>query len=266
VRRISIVVTDAGRTRTFLLGRDYNVVQVGRYTWLNRVPTGRITDGQTVIVNYLYRTANGFELNRDRLDYRIQQAFKSGWTPYYAMSLQEEDIDRTRFVSYQARDINRHRAGVDYRQPRWSAGGEFEYNDDAIDPYKGVHLRADATLLEKAPHTLSGRGNFSFLRFDGSGDLQPHEASLLDLGTSYRFLLDPNWDVGVTAAYRYEDDSLYGITHGVDFNAGLNWRLGQFTASLEFEYDLLDLPGSSDGTIAVWIKLRRGIPLIGARR
>src|SRR5262245_44518372 len=83
VRRLTIVVTDAGRTRTCLPVRDYNVVQVGRYTWLRRVPTGRITDGQTVLVNYLYRTNDGFQLNRDRIDFRVQEAFKSGWTPYY---------------------------------------------------------------------------------------------------------------------------------------------------------------------------------------
>jgi hypothetical protein len=204
-------------------------------------------------------------LNRDRLDFRIQEAFKNGWTPYYATSLQEEDIDRTRFLSYQARDVNRHRVGLDYRQKRWYAGAEFEYNDDAIDPYKGMHFRADATFVEKPPHSLGGNGSFSFLRFDGSGELDPHEASLLDLGMSYRFLLDPRWDVSATAAYRYEDDSIFGVTHGVDLAAGVNWRFGQFTASVEVEYDLLDLPNSSDGTFAVWIKLRREFPLLGRR-
>lgn len=263
VRRFSIVVTDAERRRTFLLGRDYRIAQVGRYTWLVRVLTGRIADGQTVLVSYTYRTSQGFVLNRDRLDVRMQQAFASGWTPYYAASLQEEDIDRTRFRSYQARDVNRHRLGLDYREKRWFVGAELEYNDDAIDPYKGVHLRADATFLEKAPHSLGGQGNFSFLRFDGSGELDPHDTSLLDLGVSYRFLLDPRWDVSLAAAYRYEDDSSFGVTHGVDVTAAVAWKFGQFTASVEVEYDLLDLPGSSDGQIAVWMKLRREFPLLG---
>jgi hypothetical protein len=265
VRRFSIIVTDAERRRTFLVGRDYSVVQVGGYTWLVRLPTGRIADGQTVLVSYLYRTAQDLRLTRDRLDVRVQQSFTAGWTPYYATSLQEEDLDGGRFLSYRARDINRHRVGLDYRQKRWFAGAELEYNDDAIDPYKALHLRADATLLEKAPHSLGGRGNFSFLRFDGSGALEPHETALLDLGISYRFLLEPRLEGSASAAYRYEDDSLFGITHGVDLTAALNWKIGLFTASVEAEYDLLDLPGSRDGTFALWIKLRREFPLLPRR-
>lgn len=262
VKRLSIVVTDTDRRRLYIIGRDYYVVQVGRYTWLVRTQSGRITDGQTVLVSYLYRTAQDYSIHRDRVDFRVQQAFKNGFSLYYAASLQDESINNSRFLSYEPRDVNRHRVGLDYRQKRWFAGAELEYNDDGVDPYKAVHLRTDATVYERAQHSLNGRGNFSFLRFDGRGELTPHDTSLLDLGMSYRFLIDPKWDASATIAYRYEDDSLYGITHGVDVAGGVNWRIGQFTASVEIEYDLLDLPSSSDGTFAVWLKVRREFPLI----
>ena len=65
-----------------------------------------------------------------------------------------------------------------------------------------------------------------------------------------------------SATYRYEDDSLYGITHGVDLSGALEWKLGYFSLLLEAEYDALDLPGSSDDGFGVWLKLKREIPVI----
>jgi hypothetical protein len=223
-------------------------------------------DGQTVLVTYLFDSSQGYDLNRDRIDLRIQQAFKNGWTPYYAASLQREDIDRLRFLAYEPRDVNRHRLGVDYRRPRWSAGGELEYNEDSIDPYRAAHLRADATLLDRAPHHLGARATYSFFHFVGDNDLQAHDVSLVDCGLTYRWVLNQRWEVDAAAAYRFEDDTLFGVTHGVDLSAALRWRIGLFTASFEVEYDQLDLPGSDDGTLAAWIKLRREIPVIGGGR
>ncbi len=283
VQRISILVTDAARRRTYLVGRDYTVVQIGRFTALTRVRNGRITDGESALVSYRYRVSEGYELVRDRLDFRVQQEFKNGITAYYAGSLQEEDIDRTRFLNYLPRDVNRHRAGLTYRKSRWSVGGELEYNDDAIDPYRAAHLRGDATLIDKQPHTLSARGSASQFRFTGAegqwgrgrglldgplgrDNLLERDTTMLDLGLAYRAALSSTLEANASAAYRFEDDTLFGRTHGVDLSAALTWRIGKFFASFEVEYDYLDLPGSRDGTLAVWIKLRREIPLLGAAR
>ncbi|MCG3125859.1 MAG: hypothetical protein CHACPFDD_00686 [Phycisphaerae bacterium] len=259
---ISILVTDGTRRVTYFPVRDYVITRVGRYTSIRRVPTGRIVDNQTVLVSYTYRTSQGLELNRDRVDVRVEQRFTSGWTPYYAGSIQDEDIDRTRFRTFEPRRVNRHRAGLAYRQPRWSASSEYEFNDDSIDPYQGLHLNADCTFFEDGQQSLGGTTRFSFLNFEGTNDLGARTTSLFDAGLTYRYALAPRIEAVATGLYRYEDDELYGITHGVDVSASLNWRIGLFTALLEVEYKLLDLADSSDGSAAAWIKLRREIPLV----
>jgi hypothetical protein len=66
--------------------------------------------------------------------------------------------------------------------------------------------------------------------------------------------------------YRYEDDSLYGLTHGVDLTGALEWKIGYFSLRFEAEYDALSLPNSSDDGFAVWLKLKREIPLIARKR
>jgi len=266
IEPFSILVTDAGRARTYLPGRDYLVVQVGRNTSLARVRSGRIADGQTVLVSYTYRAFEGFELSRDRIDLRIQQDFKFGLTPYYAGSIQDEDIDRPKFRTFRARNVNRHRLGATYRRPRWSTGLEYEYNDDAIDPFEALHFNADFTLLDRARQQLAANGRLSRFLFDGSEDLRRRDTTLVDLGLTYRCLLGRDLHASAAAAYRFEDDSRFGRVHGIDVTGALEYRIGLFTASLEVEYDVLDLPDSNDETIAVWLKLRREIPVIGQGR
>lgn len=293
VRPLSVVLMDADRRRTYLIGRDYIVLRLGPYTAIQRIANGNISNGQTLLATYTYDTARGLQLNRDRIDVRVQEAFKSGWTPYYAGTRQFESVDSDRFLTYRPRDTSRQRLGLNYRRPRWSAGAEYEYNDDSIDPYQALHLNADATLWQKSPHTLGTRATFSYFAFDGlryggesfsrlfatggaggpwlysnrnSGGLDERDSLLLDLGLNYNCVLASHFDANFAALYRFEDDSLRGRTDGVDLSAGLNWRIGLFTASLEVEYDLLDLPSSHDRSFAAWIKLRRDFPVIQRRQ
>lgn len=265
VQIASLVVTDQTGTRLFLPIRDYVTVRAGAYTGLRRVPTGRITDRQTVRVNYVYRVFNDYSLHRNRVDFRIQQEFKSGLTPYYSLSVQDEDINNRRYLTWPTRDINRHRFGITYKQKNWSVGGEYEYNDDEVDPYQAVYLNGDATLHQDAWQNVSANGSIGRFFFDGSSEFTSHQTTMADLGLTHRLLLGQDFENNATARYRYELDSLNGRTNGVDLRSALSYRIGEVSLSFEVEYELLDLQKSTDGSLAVWFKIRRGIPIIGGR-
>ncbi len=262
----SVIVTDVNRSRTYLVGRDYVVLPFGRYAGIRRLQTGAIANGETVLVTYAYRVARDYDLTRDRFDFRVQQAFSWGLTPYYAGSIQDENLSHARFASLRARNANRHRVGATYRQRKWSAGIEYEFNDDSIDPYQAVHANGDVVLWQDVRNQLDGQANFSRFWFDGSNGFESRNTSLLDIGLAYRHVFARDFEANASAMYRYESDSLYGRTHGVDVNAGLDWRIGYFALRLEAEYDTLDLPGSRDSAMSVWLKLRRDIPVIAQRK
>jgi hypothetical protein len=154
---------------------------------------------------------------------------------------------------------------MNYRHRRWSAGIEYEYNDDAIDPYQAFHTNSDVVLFQDAYKQLDGKVTFSRFWFDGSDGLSKRTASLLDLGIAYRHVLARDLELDASAMYRYETDSLYGQTHGVDLSTALEWHIGQFALRFEAEYDLLKLPSSRDNSAAFWIKLRRDIPILATR-
>lgn len=262
----TIVVTDASRLRVFLPLRDYLVQQIGDETIIWRVATGAIADRQTVLVSYTYRALEGIDVRRNRADMRLRQRFKNDIELYYAMSLQAEDLDRERFLTYRERDIQRHRLGLMYRKPRGSAGAELEFNDDSIDPYYALHANGDLVLAQSAKHLLNGKVTASFFRFDGERFLGRRDTALLDVGLDYRYTLGRQLEANAKALYRYEDDTLFGVTNGVDLTAGMTYKIGLFSLIAEIEYDRLDLPSSSDDTFAVWFKVRRDIPVVGGAR
>ena len=165
-----------------------------------------------------------------------------------------------------ARDINRHRLGLRYQRPRWSASAEYEYNDDSIDPYQAGHFSVDVSAVQTPKHTLDLRANASYFDFRGIDGLLARETTVLDCGSYYRYLMDENSDLNASAILRYEDDTLFGITRGIDLTAGVRWQIALFTASVDLEYDFLRLPGSRDESFSVWFRLRREFPFIGQPR
>jgi hypothetical protein len=261
----TIVVTNAARTRTYLAVRDYTIIRAGSFAALVRVPTGQIANNEAVLVSYNYRVNDDYDLRRDRLDFRIQQQFKFGLKPYYAASIQNESLDDSWRGTFRDRDVNRHRLGVEYRQPRWSAGLEFEFNDDSVDPYQALHARGDVVMWRNARNQLDGKAAYSMFWFDGTDYLDGREANLLDVGMTYRHMLARNLELQAATMYRYEDESLYGITHGVDVSGAVEWRIGYFSLRFEAEYDMLTLPDSDDRSAAVWLKLKREIPVIARK-
>ncbi|MCA9243575.1 MAG: hypothetical protein KDA32_06450 [Phycisphaerales bacterium] len=266
VRRWSLVVTDLSGTQVFFDGRDFSVIQRGRYTSLFRARDGRIRDGQSVFVSYSYRTDKTVTIERNRVDARVQQEFKNGVSPYYAGTYQGEDVEGNRYASFLARRINRHRVGVNYRQTKYSAGAEYEYNDDSIDPYQAGHLNGDVTLWSEAPHTVTAGGRASYFRYSGTRWLQSHDVFLGDIGLTWQAAFSADFDMSASASYRYENSNLYGRTEGLDLRAAVNRQIGQFTLALEVEYEQLSIRSSEDRNFAVWLRLRRGFPIIGPAR
>ncbi|MBK8270949.1 MAG: hypothetical protein IPK83_22635 [Planctomycetes bacterium] len=265
VEHLSIFVRSADRGQIYLFGRDYLVITHGGITALQRLATGLIADKDTVLVSYTYRAYDSFNVSRDRMDWRVSQELVKDLEAYYALSLQEEDINRSRFLRFRERDINRHRVGLTYRQPRWSSGLELEYNDDSLDPYKAAHANGDITLLQDGRQQLSTNATYSLFRFDGRDFYETRQTSLLDMGLSYRYTFGTNLEANATAMYRFQNDSIFGETQGVDLTAGVSYRIGEFTVLVEAEYDMLDLPSSTDNSAGVWLKLRRNIPVIERR-
>ena len=259
----TIVVTDVTNRRVFLLGVDYLVLRRGTATLLARVRGGDIADNDSVLVDYLIETPADGQTDTIRVDFNIEQRFTNGLTPYYRLSFRDQDVDFSTGFAREADRTDHHRIGAKYESKRFTLGAEYEIFDDTIDPYYGFHLDGMWRMIDGPQRSLGSSARFSRLFFEGGID--DRNVTLLDLEIDHRLRLSDRLSVVQRLLYRWEDDSAAGDTHGWDVVAGLNYRVGDLSAELTFEYDRLDLPGSEEDDYGVYVRIRRDIPNILAR-
>lgn len=259
----TIVVTDSGSRRIYQKGLDYQVIQLGNVTRLTRVLTGRIVDGETVLIDYQIEAPQGGHLDTVRADFSIEQRFANGLTPYYRLSYRNQEDDESTGIAQRADRTDHHRLGVNFERPRYSLGAEYEIFDDTIDPYDGFHVNGLLHVVQQADHTLDASSRVSRFFFDG--DLDDRDVTLIDADLNHRWRLTDSLSTLARVGYRFEDDSVDGLTHGWDVHAGLEYVSGELSAELTFEYDRLSLPQSDDEGFGVFVRVRRGFPDVLSR-
>ncbi|MCP4589807.1 MAG: hypothetical protein GY842_03605 [bacterium] len=260
----TIVLTDLTNHRYYIAGRDYLVLQWGDVTQIARVRGGRITDETAVMIDYQYRTPSNGQIDTIRVDAGLEQRFDNGITPYYRFAYRNQDADASMgFGGYSDR-TDHHRLGVKYEQERYTLGAEYEIFDDTIEPYDAFHVDGLLRVLQTPTHSVDTSARLS--RFFFEGGIDDREVTVIDVELDHRWQLRENMSTFERVAYRWEDDSLDGITHAWDLAAGLDYVMGELTAELTFEYDRLDLAQSTEDDFGVYLRLRRDFPNLLARR
>ena len=260
----SVVVTDAANRRIYRKGIDYLVVPQGTYTRLTRVRNGTIADGDTVLVDYQFRTPADGTIDTVRVDFSLEQRFDNGLTPYYRFSYRNQEDDTSYGFARTADRTDHHRLGVNYEKRRYTLGAELEIFDDTVDPYDAFHLSGLLHVIDAAEHHLDVSARFS--RFSFEGGVEDRDVDMVDVGVDHRWRLTEALSTVERLAYRFEDDSVFGDTQGWDVVAGLEYVLGELSGELTFEYDRLELPGSDDEDLGIYFRIRRDIPNVLATR
>jgi len=255
----TVVVTNTDRTRLYLPVRDYLVTRVQNSVAVHRVPTGDIADDQSVWIYYKFRRPTRSRTDTQRLDARVEQQFRFGLRPYYEFNFRHQQVsDPYEDVAWGwglvEDNLTRHRVGADFTRERWSAGVEYESEYNRYDPFDAIHVNGQVTVLQT--DRLNGSLSAMYSRFDFS-EPEERDVDLLDIGFDGQFDLDSRASLQFATAYRWENDSVDGVTHGVDLEATLVYLLGSTQIELTGEYDLLEIEGSPDDGMGVWLRVRR---------
>jgi hypothetical protein len=269
VLRWSIVVRDARRLRFYVPHVDYFITTVRDRTLLIRNPLGAIGINETVFVDYFYRPDRGGGVDTTRVDFRMQQDFDNGLTPYYHFEFRHEDrnFSSGQFVGFfpltqryydrtQDYESNRHRAGLRYRRDRLTAGGELEVLRDNIEPFTAYRLYSNFALLRQPGRTIDARVDWSHYFFDSAGR---GDTTVLELTLDGRVNLTRFVEAYLTGTFRHENDGTRGrgLVRGIDVEGGLSWAWNYFTLTASVEYDQLRIVGSQEEGLTVWLKVRR---------
>ncbi len=263
VVRSSIVVTDLTGRIIYRLGTDYVLTPIRGRTAIYRVPSGRITNGDTVLIDYRYRTPAGGRIDTTRVDFGLQQAFSWGLTPYYRFNFRDQDVDRSTGFAFIPDRTDHHRIGARFQKPRWSVSAEYEIFDDAIDPYDAFHLTGHLQAIRDERQFLDLRGGFSQYLFERRFD--EREVSEINFGATHEFRIDDYWSANWASTYRWEDDSVRGTTNALDLEGTLAYRRGNLAVELTLEYDVLRIAGSREDGVSAWLNLRWDLEDISRR-
>lgn len=254
----SVIIHDDRFTRVYVLGSDYTLTRVGDRILINRVPWGRIADGDVVYADYQYEVPADGRLNTYRADFRIEHTFPFGLTPYYYFESRFQEVDCRSMGSPLYRDNqNRHRLGVRYAKDRWTVTGEYEIYDDTVEPYDAFHLTGQANVFRKAEHSLDLRGEVSRYNFEGSYDNR--NVWFLDLDVKDRIQINDFLSITTGAGFQHQDDSVRGKTRGIDLNAGLQYTRGALTVELNLEYDMLSVVSNRENGFGLYLNIRRDL-------
>ncbi len=253
----TILAYDVGRTRIYIAGLDYTVVVTSGRARIRRVLTGRITENETVYFDYAYEVPTHATEDTYRTDLLFEHRFTFGLTPYYYFEGRFQEVDPSPATPRARDNMNRHRFGLRYGPQRWTVGAEYEIFDDSVEPYDAVHLTGQAAVLRSRAHSLDLSAELSHYRFEGGVDRRRVWWADLDLRDRYH--VNRYWALLTGAAYRWEDDSIDGTTHGVDLECGMQYTRGYLSVELTVEYDLLALAENRDDGFGFFLNVRRDL-------
>ncbi len=250
----TIIITAEDRVTQYRAGRDYRVRTVGDRVEIERVPTGRIRDGQTVLVDYVFNVGGDFTLDTITHDASVRQNFGFGLSPYYRFRLQDQEISPPDAEGATPDNITAHIAGMEFAKGPLRTSAEYEDHDSTISPFTAVRLNAELTHRFEFGATGSVKGRWSEVR--RSGD-QNRLTRFFTAEGRLRQTLPNGLTLEGAALHRTEEDSVSGGDNGFDFDFSLEWIVRETEVRFTYEFGRFEDDFSKNRNEAMFLQVRR---------
>jgi hypothetical protein len=153
----SISVSNITHTQIYLENIDYQLTVIGSETRVERLSSGNISDGETVLVNYEYESGGSFDYKEVKhgLSFMVSLDKRYNFSMFYSTVKQDllEGIP-TRILE----DDERYRVGMDAQLPISQIadyGWQLEYERRKNDLYPFTRTSADLNFNTKLPFFAS---------------------------------------------------------------------------------------------------------------
>lgn len=252
----SITLRALDRVTFYQRGRDFTVRTIGNLVEIERTPTGRIADGETVTVDYLFNLGGAFELDSLAHNFGIRQNFEFGLTPYYRFEWQDQTVSSAGDAGAIAEDITAHVVGVEYQKSALRLFAEHEDRESTINPFARLHLGASYTHRFKSGAEMSLNTRWTDTSFDAPNS---RDVKLLTVEGRHRHPITPTLTVEGSVLYREGEDSVVGDTDGVELLLSLEWFVRQMTVKISFEHTEFEDRFALNDSSALFVHIRRGL-------
>lgn len=250
----TIRITAEDRLTIYRAGEDYRVRQVGDTVEIERVPTGRIRDGQTVLVDYVFSVAGDFTLDTINHEANVRQDFSFGLSPYYRLRIQDQEISPDDATGITPENIEAHIVGAEFARGPVRASAEYEDHDSTVSPFRALRLNAEISRRFDFGATASLKSRWSEIRRSGELD---RLTRFFTVEGRLRQRLPNGLTVEGSVLHRREQDSESGDDEGVDVDFALEWIVRETEVRLTYEFGRFDDDFSNNRNESLFVQVRR---------
>ena len=253
ILRNSVRITVEQRTTLYQEGSDYRVVTFPDRIEIERVPTGRIQDGETVLIDYAFVLGSDFDLDTYVQNFGVRQEFDFGLSPYYRLRWQDQDITPEDARGAIAEDITSHLVGAEFERAGLRFLAEYEDFDSNITPFIAVRLGTDYTRRFEFGATGTLKARWTQMEYR-----QPDRTRrFFTIEGRWRHAVTQHLTVESALMFRRERDTFGGADEGVDFDLSLEWMIRQTEVRLTYEYSEFDDDFSDNEYSRLYVQVRR---------
>jgi hypothetical protein len=227
----SVVVTNADRTQTFVEDLDYRLVTIGDETGIERIISGNIFDGQTVLVDYDFRTGGTVEYQNQSKSLSTSLFLSPRLSFFLTVASNSTEVVGGEPTT-PLNDVTRFDFGGQFDYPildGWSIGGDARLAkvDEEIAPYVkstfSAYVQSDTYWRTR-------------VRFGLNRDLIDYETSQEDVDRR-GYVISVNSDLPAGIAVRYsagfnEDAGGSKLKENLRHSLRLDWRYRLVSLSL----------------------------------
>ena len=250
----SIFVTAEDKTTVYRSGEDYRVRMIGNQIEIERVPTGRILDGQTVLLDYVFLLGGDFTLDTATQNLTLRQNLKFGLSPYYRLRWQDQQISPTGATGVQPENITASIFGAEFQKDSVRLLAEYEDHESNISPFEAIRLSGDYTRKV-------GRGGTARLRarWVDMDRFEPRDrrTKFLTVEGRHRQRIGDHLTLEGAVLYRNEDDSVSGSNEGVNGNFSLEWIVRETELRVTYEIGRFEDDFARNKTQTLFVQFRR---------
>ena|GEM_PF-1509095 len=250
----SIVITAMDGITYYQLGSDYLIRRLGNRVEIERVLGGRIADGETVLIDYVFDLGGNFTLDTLSQNFAIRQEFGFGLSPYYRLRRQDQSVSPVSTTSAVPDDITAHVLGADYRWGTFRIGVEYEHHDSTINPFKAARFNGGYSHRFKS----GGKGNVRFgWQKISYGFLSGRETRYFSVEGRYRHPITRRLTFEGAVLYRDGDDTLSGPNRGFDVDLSIEWFIRRTELRVSYDFGQFDDQFARNDSSTFFFQIRR---------
>ena len=255
----TVIVRNATGTQTYIEGFDYFLSELGSTTRIERIISGSILDGETVLVDYEAETGGTFEYSQVDQDLSADFRFARFHSIFFRYSSSKQDL-QSGVPTLPFNSVEAYEIGLREQIPlRWGGAqlsGEARYlrQDEDINPFN----RTSLSLSIQAPLSQKLKLNASVSRNLVDNLLSEEDSDLTVFNANVTWLALRSLTIRAEGNYA-EDTGGTILRSNTRWKLTANWRYRRVSLRLDSRYVEQRQGDINNDHFELWLQIRRDL-------